>query len=182
MKSFRVANNLTSTSGYNDRACRGPIGRDNADDDRCWTIAKRAALRLIGSTRDPPALFGCFDPHRRAPPQHSGAGAHGQLEQAAPREVDDHLMVPQSLAALHQPEIPYQAIVAAAHARQAAVLKASHERRECTADRFRQILTAPNQKPPAGHCRRFGRLSMTLRAIIQCVGYSVYSLVDQLSK
>jgi hypothetical protein len=36
--------------------------------------------------------------------------------------------------------------MAAAHAREAAVLEASHERRECTADRFRQILTVPNRR------------------------------------
>ncbi|GIQ73030.1 hypothetical protein [Bradyrhizobium sp. RD5-C2] len=73
------------------------------------------------------ALFGCLDLHRRAPPQNASGNAQDKLEQAAPREVDDNFMVPQPLAALHQPEIPDQAVMAAAHPSQAAVLEASHE-------------------------------------------------------
>jgi hypothetical protein len=92
------------------------------------------------------ALFGGLDVHRRASPQDGSPGAQHQLEQATPGEVDQHFMVPQSLAALHQPEIPYQAVMAAAHPSQTAVLEASHGWRECTADRFRQILTTSNRQ------------------------------------
>src|SRR5882757_7173037 len=68
-----------------------------------------------------------------------------QPEQAAPRQVEDHLVVTQPLATLHRPEVPYQAILAAAHASQPAIPEASHGGRECIADRFRQILMAANR-------------------------------------
>jgi hypothetical protein len=41
-------------------------------------------------------------------------------------EGDQHLMVSQPLAAFHESQVPYQAIAAAAHAREPAILESEH--------------------------------------------------------
>jgi hypothetical protein len=53
------------------------------------------------------------------------AAAH-PLQRRLKTEGDQHLMMPQALAAFHGPQVPYQAIAAAAHAREPAILESEH--------------------------------------------------------
>ncbi|WP_370870856.1 hypothetical protein [Bradyrhizobium sp.] len=48
------------------------------------------------------------------------------LQRRANAEADQHLMVPQPLAALDEAEVPYQAVAAAAHAGEPAILPSQH--------------------------------------------------------
>ncbi len=48
------------------------------------------------------------------------------LQRRANAEGNQHFMVPQPLAALHEAEVPYQAVAAAAHAGEPAILPSQH--------------------------------------------------------
>jgi hypothetical protein len=48
------------------------------------------------------------------------------LQRRLKTEGDQHLMMPQALATFHGPQVPYQAIAAAAHAREPAILESEH--------------------------------------------------------
>jgi hypothetical protein len=48
------------------------------------------------------------------------------LQRRPKAESDQHLMMPQALAAFHEAQVPYQAIAAAAHAREPAILESEH--------------------------------------------------------
>jgi hypothetical protein len=48
------------------------------------------------------------------------------LQRRPNTEGDQHLMMPQALAAFHGPQVAYQAIAAAAHAREPAIFESEH--------------------------------------------------------
>ena len=53
-------------------------------------------------------------------------GLEDAMQRRANAEGDQHLMVPQPLAALDEAEVPYQAVAAAAHAGEPAILPSQH--------------------------------------------------------
>jgi hypothetical protein len=64
-------------------------------------------------------LSGCgIEAFKRAP-----ANA---LQRRPKTEGDHHLMMPQALAAFYESQVPYQAIAAATHAREPAILESEH--------------------------------------------------------
>ena len=64
----------------------------------------------------------------RLPPSHLARDSDQETEDTVPRQREHHLVVPQSLAALDQAEIPDQAVTPAAHARPACMRKSPHAR------------------------------------------------------
>ena len=48
------------------------------------------------------------------------------LQRRLKTEGDQHLMMPQAFAAFHRPQVAYQTIAAAAHAREPAILESEH--------------------------------------------------------
>jgi hypothetical protein len=53
-------------------------------------------------------------------------GPANALQRRPKTEGDQHLMMPQALAAFYESQVPYQAIAAAAHAREPAILESEH--------------------------------------------------------
>jgi hypothetical protein len=88
-----------------------------------WLFAKMA-----GRSQDP------FEPPARIAPPDLARNSHQEPEDAAPRQCEHHLVVPQPLAALDRAEIPDQAILTAAHARPARLRKSPHARELASQD------------------------------------------------
>ena len=101
--------------------------------------------------KDPVSIFGCwrgFQFETLLAEDPAGAEPGGEIEsperdidppqplqRRSNAEGDQHFMVPQPLAALHEAEVPYQAVAAAAHAGEPTILPCQH----CASMHYRAI-------------------------------------------
>jgi hypothetical protein len=103
---------------------RGESMKDPVSILGCWRgfsiCGRRGSLTEVQSNVG--GLSGCgIEAFKRAP-----ANA---LQHRLKTEGDQHLMMSQTLAAFYEPQVSYQAIAAAAHAREPAILESEHPAR-----------------------------------------------------